>query len=83
MEALHESISSRRVVGDHPWELNVTQRGQGSEELQFKLTSLVSGDGLQATGVEYPTGQEGACHSVGCDVQDAVASAESVALVSL
>jgi hypothetical protein len=34
------------------------------------LTSLVDGDGLQATVVGYPAGQYGMCHIVGCDVWD-------------
>jgi hypothetical protein len=48
VEAFHKSVG-RGVVGGHPEELNATQTGQGLEKLRFKLTSLVGGDGLQAT----------------------------------
>jgi hypothetical protein len=37
--------------------MDVTQFGQGMEELGFELSSLVRGDGLQATEAGYPTGQ--------------------------
>lgn len=42
---------------------------QGVEELRFKLTSLVGGNGLLATEAGYLAGQLGACHCVGCDGQ--------------
>jgi hypothetical protein len=38
--------------------------GQGVEELRFKLTSTVCGNGLRATEVEYPAVQEVSCVNV-------------------
>jgi hypothetical protein len=45
VEAFHESVS-RGVVGCRPRELNATHFCQGLEKLQFKVPSLVCGDGL-------------------------------------
>jgi hypothetical protein len=56
VEAFHESFNSG-VVGGRPREMNATQPGQGVEKLRFKLTSLVSGDGLRTTEAGYPAGQ--------------------------
>jgi hypothetical protein len=67
--AFHESII-RRVVGGRPWELNATLPGKELEELLFKLTFMVVGDGFRATEAGYPVGQQGPCHGVGCDVRD-------------
>jgi hypothetical protein len=36
---------------------NMPNNSQGVEELRFKLTSLVGGDGLRATEAGYPAGQ--------------------------
>jgi hypothetical protein len=56
VEAFHESFSCG-VVGGRPRDLNVTQPGQGLEELKFKLASLVCGGGLRITKSGYPAGQ--------------------------
>jgi hypothetical protein len=56
VKAFHEPVS-RGVVGGRPRELNATHPGHRLEKLGFKLTSLVGGDGVRATEVEYPAGQ--------------------------
>jgi hypothetical protein len=57
-------------VGRLPGQLYSTQFGQGAKQLRLDLTSLVGGDGLRATEAGYPSGNEGACHSLGSDVRD-------------
>jgi hypothetical protein len=50
--------------------MNAAQAGEGSEEMGFKLTPLVSGNGLRTTEARNPTSQEGAGHSIGSDDRD-------------
>jgi hypothetical protein len=57
-------------VGGRLRELNATHPGQGLENLGFKLASLGGGDGRRATEADYPAGEEGVCHGVGCEVRD-------------
>jgi hypothetical protein len=69
VEAFHESVGCE-IISGCPRKLNATKLGQVVEELWLKLTSLVDGDGLQATETLYPATQEGACHSFGNDVRN-------------
>jgi hypothetical protein len=47
-KAFHESVRCWMISGC-PKKVNATELGQGVEELRLKLTTLVGGDGLQAT----------------------------------
>jgi hypothetical protein len=48
VEVFHKCVG-RRLVDSHLQKLNATHPGQELEKLKFKMTSLVSGDVLQAT----------------------------------
>jgi hypothetical protein len=69
VEAFHESISCRMVSGC-PGKVNAREFVQGIEGLWLKVTTLVGGDGLQATVAWYPASQKAACHGVGRAVRD-------------
>jgi hypothetical protein len=54
VEVFDESVGDGMISGC-PRKVNAAKLGQGVEKLGPKLTSLVSGDCLQATETGYPT----------------------------